>query len=177
MSAVCQIVGVDPGLEGAIAVLDTHSPFGEKLARPELVTVYDMPTLPTRTTTGKNRDEPDLHALKALMEKLAYPNTLASIVVEEVNAAPGQGVVSMFRFGMTYGAILMAAVAAGHALYHVRPQEWKRAVRLMSSTKDQSRKRAAEIYPAHAHLFARKRDDGRAEAVLIAYAHWLKHAA
>jgi crossover junction endodeoxyribonuclease RuvC len=48
---------------------------------------------------------------------------------------------------------------------------WRRAVGLpASATKEQSRGEAIRRFPGHAAMFARVKDDGRAEAALIAIA-------
>jgi crossover junction endodeoxyribonuclease RuvC len=50
----------------------------------------------------------------------------------------------------------------------VTPQAWQKACSVRGG-KDGSRLRAAELFPNYANLFARKRDDGRADAALMAY--------
>ena len=91
--------------------------------------------------------------------------------VEQVGAMPGQGVSSMFRFGATVGAIHMAVAARGHSLRLVTPAKWKAHFRL-ARDKGVARGLAARRFPTNAKDFARVRDDGRAEASLIAlYGH------
>jgi crossover junction endodeoxyribonuclease RuvC len=63
-----------------------------------------------------------------------------------------EGVVSALRMPMQY----------------VTPQRWQKDLNVRDG-KDGSRQRAAELFPAYAHLFARKKDDGRADAALMAY--------
>jgi hypothetical protein len=55
----------------------------------------------------------------------------------------------------------------------VSPAKWKKALGL-SADKGASRRRAIELWPERAQWFARVKDDGRAEAALIAY-WWLQH--
>ena len=88
-------------------------------------------------------------------------------VIERVSAMPRQGVSSTFKFGTAYGIQRAVPAALGWPVEHVTPQHWKRAMRL-SADKDESRRRAIELWPTVADRFARKRDDGRAEAALIA---------
>ena len=87
--------------------------------------------------------------------------------IERVHALPGQGVTSSFSFGLSYG--LVRGVLAGHGvpLSLVTPNEWKRLFRL-SSDKNESRFMAARLFPTNAASFARVKDDGRAEASLLA---------
>ena len=49
-----------------------------------------------------------------------------SVVVEQVNAMPGQGVTSMFNFGQTFGAIKGVCAAMGLPIFFVRPSKWKK---------------------------------------------------
>ena len=82
---------------------------------------------------------------------------------------PGQGVTSMFAFG--YAAGVVAGVLAGNGLRTelLAPPTWRRVARVKGG-KDGSRARASAIWPDKASWFARVKDDGVAEAALIAYA-------
>ena len=142
-------IGIDPGFSGAIATYDCDR---------RSLTVMDMPVSPG----PRGRDE-IMHAV--LFDALDHPAT--DVWVENVSAMPGQGVTSMFRFGQTVGAIHMAVAARGHALRLVTPAKWKGHFGL-SKDKGASRGLAAQRFPHAADLFKRVRDDGRAEAALIA---------
>ena len=87
--------------------------------------------------------------------------------VEQVSSRPQQGVVSTFTFGVSYGIVIGALQAALFDITFVRPQVWKKALEL-SSDKDDSRQMAIRLWPDNIDDFARKKDDGRAEAALIA---------
>ena len=50
----------------------------------------------------------------------------------------------------------------------VTPQAWRKRV-VVREGKDGSRERAMQLFPRQAAMFARKKDDGRADAALIAY--------
>jgi len=80
---------------------------------------------------------------------------------------PGQGVSSMFSFGRAAGII--EGVLAGFSVPFelIPPATWTKSMRTFGG-KDGSRQRAQELFPDYAHLFARKKDDGRAEAALLA---------
>lgn len=97
--------------------------------------------------------------------------TGAQAVVEQVGAMPGQGVSSMFAFGQAFGLALGVLAGLGVATVTVTPAAWKRDLRLCAG-KDAARLRAAQLWPAQAAEFRRVRDDGRAEAALLA--HWLR---
>jgi crossover junction endodeoxyribonuclease RuvC len=143
------IIGIDPGFSGAIALYDPDA---------RSLVVHDMPVSPG--TKGRT----DL-LLGVLFDLLDVPPTDAW--VESVSAMPNQGVTSMFRFGQTVGAIHMAVAARGHAMRLVSPAKWKRHFCLVKA-KGAARGLAAQRFPAEAHLFSRVKDDGRAEAALIA---------
>jgi crossover junction endodeoxyribonuclease RuvC len=73
----------------------------------------------------------------------------------------------MFRFGQQLGALEMAVAAKGHELRWVTPAKWKAHFGLVAD-KGVARGLAIQRFPQHAKLFARAKDDGRAEAALIA---------
>ncbi|MGE5548417.1 MAG: hypothetical protein ACM33T_16045 [Solirubrobacterales bacterium] len=93
---------------------------------------------------------------------------IAHAFVEAVGAMPGQGVSSVFAFGKVFGLVLgiLAANFIPHTL--VPPQRWKRTLGVPAD-KDGARARASQLLPAHAGLWCRAKDDGRAEAALLAY--------
>jgi len=146
-------IGIDPGLNGAIAQIVAN------VAR-----VWDMPTV--ALPNGKRAV--DAGALSRLIGEVGGPHT-ARAAVEDVHAMPGQGVASMFNFGRSLGVIEGALAANGIPYIKVRPQTWKAHHGLMRQEKDASRARAIKLFP---HLpLALKKHEGRAEAMLIA--SWL----
>lgn len=153
------VYGIDPGFTGAVAEL---YPEEGKLY------VHDMPTLPGQ----KGKVELDCHSLLDLLSvgDPIWPGR-SSVWLEKVGARPGQGVSSMFRFGQQLGALEMAAAANKHRLRWVTPTAWKKHFGL-SADKGAARKVAMERFPANAASFARVKDDGRAEAALIALYGW-----
>ena len=90
------------------------------------------------------------------------------VVVEQVNAMPGQGVTSMFNFGQTFGAIKGVCAALELPIFLVRPSKWKKHFELINSSKDASRTKAIEMYPAISNQLARKKDVNKSDAILIA---------
>lgn len=144
------IVGIDPGLDGAIAWYD-----GDDL------TVEDMPTFMLERG-GKQKRAVDGARLAALLRA-----RVDHVFVERVAAMPKQGVSSVFSFGQSYGLILgvLAALQIPHTT--VQPAVWKRALAVPKS-KDGARARATELLPAWADLWPLVKHDGRAEAAMIA---------
>ncbi len=80
---------------------------------------------------------------------------------------PGQGVVSMFSFGVSKGIIIGMLGLGLVPVFLTPPGVWKNCYGL-SKDKNKSRELAATKYPLHKKLFERKRDDGRAESALLA---------
>jgi crossover junction endodeoxyribonuclease RuvC len=87
-------------------------------------------------------------------------------VVEQVGAMPGQGTSSMFRFGMGCGLIRGVLAGAGVPIISVTPAKWKKHFSLDSDA-EKSRALAIRRFPGVTTL-ARKKDHGRAEALLLA---------
>jgi Holliday junction resolvasome RuvABC endonuclease subunit len=145
---VSRIIGVDPGVGGGIALMVDGVIEG----------VIDMPV---------GDDEVSGVLLSAHIE-LAEPNV---VVIEKVHSMPKQGVASSFNFGKSYGTVIGLVSALRYPLVKMTPQEWKRANGLIGKDKDASRQLAMELWPQHADHFKRRRDDGRAEAALIARAY------
>ena len=75
---------------------------------------------------------------KILTDNYKLPEE-TSIVVEKVNAMPGQGVTSMFNFGQTFGAIKGICAALGLPIFFVTPSKWKKHFDLINVAKDASR--------------------------------------
>lgn len=149
-------IGIDPGLSGAIARYDP--------ATNDLV-IHDVPTHELKRN-GKTKREIDLHAVARILDDLTkLPG--GSILVEQVGSMPGQGVSSVFAFGKAYGVLLGVSAATFVPLDTVTPAVWKKAMGVTAS-KDGARARASSLLPQWSHYWTRAKDDGRAEAALIA---------
>jgi crossover junction endodeoxyribonuclease RuvC len=159
---VSYVIGIDPGISGAIAVFDWYTK--------SLVEVVDMPTLEVDSGKTKKRH---ISAVSLANHLTLFSN--AHVVTEKVGAMPGQGVVSMWNFGRSAGIIegVVAALRMPHT--YVTPQTWTKGVG-RAAGKDASRMRAMELFPTRAELFKRAKDDGRADAALIAYWYITKNA-
>ena len=148
------ILGIDPGLSGALALYDTSE---------QTVEVFDMPVLEL-VRNGKTKREVSAQALANLLAAIR----IKAAFVERVNAMPGQGVTSVFSFGRSTGIVEGILAAYDIPTTLVTPQAWQKAVGQRAG-KDGSRERAMQLFPAQADLFQRKKDDGRSDAALIAY--------
>ena len=91
-----------------------------------------------------------------------------SVIVEQLNAMPGQGVTSMFNFGQSFGVIKGVCSALNIPIYFVRPLKWKKYFDLVKTNKDASRTKVIQIYPHISDKISRKKDSNKADAILIA---------
>jgi hypothetical protein len=146
------LIGVDPGLSGAIAVL---KPSGE------LERLADLPVIRDGRLAWI-----DGSGLQSFLIDTLYGRP-ARAVVERVSAMPKQGIASAFNFGVGFGSVLSILQARHLPVELVTPATWKRAVGL-SSDKRASLDKARLLFP-DADLTLAKHD-GRAEALLLA--HW-----
>ncbi len=150
-----KVVGIDPGLSGAIAVLK------EK----KVLALFDMPVM---SEGKKNKNQLNSAQLVNILKENIKDGEDIAVVVEQVNAMPGQGVTSMFNFGQTFGAIKGVCAALNLPIFFVRPSKWKKHFELINSSKDASRTKVIEMYPSLSNQLARKKDVNKSDAILIA---------
>ena len=92
-----------------------------------------------------------------LIKEYANDSDEVAVIVEQVNAMPGQGVTSMFNFGQTFGAIKGICAALKLPIFFVRPSKWKKHFELINSSKDSSRTKTIEMYPTLSNQLSKKR--------------------
>ena len=149
------IFGIDPGVSGAISVLENK----------KVIEVFDMPTM---IDGKKNKKQVNgAQVTNIIKEKLNNDKEII-VVVEHVNEMPGQGVTSMFNFGQSFGVIKGICAALNLPIYFVRPTKWKKHFNLIKTNKDASRTKVIEVYPEISSKLHRKKDSNRADAILIA---------
>lgn len=161
-----RIMGIDPGLSGALGLIDTKT--GE-------IQVVDMPLRVQSSkrvrskTTGKMRDK-----VKRVVDGRAVADWIEAhqpdeAIVEAVASRPQQGVVSVFTFGESYGAVCGAVEAMCLPLHRVPPRVWKARAGLLNQDKSASLTLARTTFASAAPHLKRAKDNGRAEALLIAW--------
>ena len=150
-----KIIGIDPGLSGAIAILENN----------KVLNIFEMPVM---SEGKKNKRQLNSAQLVKLLKDNISKNEEVSVVVEQVNAMPGQGVTSMFNFGQTFGAIKGVCAALSLPIFFVRPSKWKKHFELINSSKDSSRTKAIEMYPSLSDNLTKKKDVNKSDAILIA---------
>jgi crossover junction endodeoxyribonuclease RuvC len=149
------VLAIDPGAHGAIALVD--------VAACRIVSIADMPTQAV-TVSGKRRTRVDARGVADIIRSLPTPSR---VILEQVGARRGEGVVSSFSFGRASGIIEGVIAGFGYDLQSVTPQAWRKFHRLQPG-KTASRELAMELFPDDATRFKRVKDDGRAEAALMA---------
>ena len=150
-----KIIGIDPGLSGAIAVLENN----------KVLNIFDIPVM---SEGKKNKRQLNSALLVNLLKENIDKAEEVAVVVEQVNAMPGQGVTSMFNFGQTFGALKGICAALELPIFFVRPSKWKKHFELINSSKDASRTKVIEMYPSFAEKLSKKKDVNKSDAILIA---------
>lgn len=148
------IAGIDPGKTGALAILYADGSVGFR----------DVPRI-----TLKGKDKPAWsewrNSWSSILE-FAMPDM---IVIEDIAARPGQGVTSMFNFGRSLGFVHAIALETECPVHFVTPSVWKAKLGLLNSSKGASREKCRTLYPKSVSSLTRVKDDGRAEAALLAH--------
>ena len=149
------IIGIDPGISGAISIIENK----------KILEVYDTPTM---IDGKKNKKQINSAQVTNIIKERLNNGKEVVVVVEQVNAMPGQGVTSMFNFGQSFGVIKGICAALSLPIYFVRPTKWKKHFNLIKTNKDASRTKVIEVYPEISSKLHRKKDSNRADAILIA---------
>lgn len=149
-----KVIGIDPGRNGGVAVI--------------------IDGVPRRTFAMPVSDGPlaiDVGGLHATLHECMPCDMIA---IEHVHAFPGQGVVSMFTFGATFGATVAACTLTGVPITLVSPQSWKKALRLTKRDKREAAQWCLQQWPSARHLlFSSPRSkiphSGIADSICIGY--------
>jgi crossover junction endodeoxyribonuclease RuvC len=185
-------LGIDPGQTGCLAMIQPAYTWGQTLPTSGVGHVCVQSNL---TSSGELRDDvpsqtirffdPPLFqvqngkkikneyneiAMARALKEFSACGTEVVVILEKVSAMPGQGVTSMFNFGMGFGLWrgMLSAFEIPYSLVH--PATWKSVImRDMPKEKDAARMRAIQLYPQAAVELSRKRDIGRADALLLAH--------
>ena len=149
------IIGIDPGVSGAISVLENK----------KVIDIFEMPTM---IDGKKNKKQVNGSQITNIIKEEINKKKEIIVVVEHVNAMPGQGVTSMFNFGQSFGVLKGICAALSLPIYFVRPTKWKKYFNLIKTNKDASRTKVIQIYPEISGKISRKKDSNKADAILIA---------
>lgn len=133
-------IGIDPGLHGAIAVLNNKG---------HVLGLHDMPL------DGGTYDPREIYGLLTYYDRII-------IGIEAVYRFP--------KISMGFGLLVGVASVVPHStVIKIPPQRWQRWHRIKKADKNLSRELASKLFPGYADRLTRKMDHNRAEALLIAY--------
>lgn len=156
-----RFLGIDVGLTGAAGMIDAASGGQAVQSMP----VIDSPA--GRRLQGRE--------LLNLLRAWIPAGEPCMVTIEDVRPRPGdrgghgntmhsQG--SLMR---SRGIVEAVTDIMGARVLWVSPQKWKNHYGLIGKDKGASRATAARMFPEIAQAFARVKDDGAAEALLLAY--------
>ena len=151
------IIGIDPGISGAICFFENG----------KVKEIINMPIMADGKKNKRQINGPQTY--NEILKRINnYPKKDITVVIEQVSAMPGQGVTSMFNFGQSFGVIKGICSAMQLSMFFIRPAKWKKYFGLIKTEKDASRTKVIEIFPYISSELSRKKDSNKADAVLIA---------
>jgi crossover junction endodeoxyribonuclease RuvC len=146
------IIGIDPGISGAIVLIDSHGGYIDSVMMPSI-------------KTGKS-SRVNAAAIVGFLSD--YKSVICHCYIEQVGAMPGQGTSSMFNFGHSAGVVEGLIAGMGIPYSKITPQAWKKAYGLIGKDKDAARSRAVELYPSLRLLDQKGKGQAIADAIFIA---------
>jgi crossover junction endodeoxyribonuclease RuvC len=163
-------IGIDVGVTGALASIDEHG---------NVVHLVDLPI----TQSGALKWVRGGSLLRELFAA-RRSDLPARVFVEQTGPMPKLGMKAANSKGLTLGSVLAVLEIAELPIEFVSPARWKRALGLLRPGADDHEKKSVSLDRARL-LFpkaslARQKDNGRAEALLIAHfgqRHVMGHAA
>lgn len=132
-------LAVDPGKTGALTLFEHSQP----------VQIIDMPD----TTAELQRVLIDMPAVEFAVLEKPYIGTVAG----------RRQIATTYQ---KYGALMASMQWRDIPVREVAPADWKKKLGL-GKDKSASREMASQMFPQYADCFARVKDDGRAESVLL----------
>lgn len=153
-------IGIDPGLTGAIAVLDHYS---------AVRAIRDIPTMPIAEAGPKAtvKTEIDVRTLYVLLRELVPADETAIIVMEHATSVGAKlGEQAKLSLAATKASIMAVLRLQGHDVQRVHPTSWKKHFRL-TSDKNAALDLARSMYLGLPEIKLQKHHN-RAEALLLA---------
>ena len=151
------IIGIDPGISGAICFFEEG----------QVKEIIDIPTMAEGKKNKRQINGPQIYnEISLRINKLKKKDIV--VAIEQISAMPGQGVTSMFNFGQSFGVLKGICSAMQLSMHFVRPAKWKKYFGLIKTEKDASRTKVIEIFPYISAQLSKKKDSNKADAVLIA---------
>jgi hypothetical protein len=159
-----RVLGIDPGIRGALAIYDRSADFLECLDVPIFGVEPQHCVDPRPIWRWIDRHRPDFCFIELVTAMPSIPD------VHGVRR--GMGAASAMKFGDVVGSLRTVVMCCGLEFKRVVPRVWKKHHDLKGPDKELSRQKAIALLPGHGALFVRKKDEARAEASLIAMYGW-----
>ena len=144
-----RVLGIDPGITGALVILDNDEPI-EWLLMPSMVVGKHNRVHGSAIARWINHIKPEM------------------AIMELVGAMPKQGVTSMFSFGHSAGTVSGVLEALFIPTAMVTPQYWKKCAGMINKSKDEARSHAIHLWPQWRELDKKGVGQALADAALIA---------
>jgi Holliday junction resolvasome RuvABC endonuclease subunit len=148
------ILGVDPGIHGALAIVAINDG-----GIPKLIAILDVPVIGTGAKERINT---------MLVRDWLVQHAPDHALIERAGSMPKQGVASTFKYARAVGSLETVVACSDIPYSLIEPAAWKKFHHLPGKDKEAARLRVLQLFPGDHTLFARKLDHQRAEAVLIA---------
>ncbi len=155
-------VGIDPGKTGAIAkIMDDGT---------ERVWFTDAEELDLALLGDVLKSFLEDPGVFVLLEKVQVMPRMRKMKTPSgiVEQPAGQGAVGMLNYGIGYGKYLGMLEALKIPYQEIHPMSWKKEFSLIHQPKERSIQVAIQLFPQTADRLKRKKDHGRAEALLLA---------
>lgn len=161
------VIGIDPGLHGAIAGIDLSG---------EIQFIEDIPIVsekkkPRAGMKAKFRIENNIN-LESLCNTMKTMGHLkCKVFLEKVNSRPGEGVSSAFKFGKVFGTLEALLVSNDIDYERVPPATWCNLVHLDGDFAQKAKQRSLNAFKSYFPDLERphgKIHDGVVDALLIA---------
>ncbi|BDA48572.1 Holliday junction resolvase MOC1, chloroplastic [Coccomyxa sp. Obi] len=169
------IIGIDPDSNGALAVIEVQSypQPGAQVIEDVVVRLHDNPCEVLQATKQRKRRQADSTAIASIVRSLAAERCSsdsqdARVVLEMPQPNRLNGKWSWYACGHSFGVWHGALTSQGFKVETVTSRAWKIDLQLNGKGKEGSRLLAIRLFPTAADLLKRKKDHGRAEAMLIA---------
>ena len=154
VSMPIKILGIDPGIHGALAIVGINDG-----AVPQLVAVCDVPVLGIKAKERVNT---------MIVRDWLVAQRPDHALIERAGSMPKQGVASTFKYARAVGSLETVVACLDIPYSIIEPSAWKKFHHLIGADKEASRQRVLQLFPGAHTLFSRKLDHQRAEACLLA---------
>lgn len=148
--------GVDPGMSGAIAIIDEDGNYVNHL---------HMPTVKINTA-----NEVNVPAVADFLSGYHISHCFLEKVQGMNKEGQRQSASTAFKFGDSYGCVKGVICGQMIPLTYMTPQQWKKHAKLIGKDKDASRGRCVQLYPHIKDLALKQKGQALGDALLIARA-------